>query len=75
MKIKNIYQKIIYQIKMLKHRPKLFWDKLYIREDEFHKSLDMNINAMLDMSKEEQYEYLSNLNSRRQKAHLKDFQK
>jgi len=53
-------------------RIKLFWDRLWIRKDEFHKSLNMDVMAMLDMNEKEQEEYLADLVKRRNIAHDRD---
>ena len=65
---------VIYQSKMLKHRPRLWWNKLYIREDEFDKSLNLNGYAMLSMNKEDRKKHLSDLCKRRQIAHDRDIE-
>ena len=52
---------------------KLQWDRLYIRRDEFHNSLNMDVLAMIDMSPEERDVYWEDLIKRRQIAHKRDF--
>lgn len=52
---------------------KLQWDRLWIRQDEFHSSLDMDIFAMIDMSSKERDAYWEDLIKRRQIAHERDF--
>jgi hypothetical protein len=44
-------------------------DRSYRGHDEFHHSLDMNVKAMLTMTKVEQKEYLADLCRRRQGQH------
>jgi len=56
----------------LRTRIKIAWDKLWIREDEFHSSLDMDINSMLDMDDKERDDYLKDLTKRRNIAHKND---
>ena len=51
---------------------KLLWYKLWIRKDEFHKSLDMDIETMIGMSEKRKNKYLEDLTRRRQIAHLRD---
>lgn len=51
---------------------KLIWYKLWIREDEFYQSLDIDFNAICDMNKKELSEYLNDLTKRRQIAHERD---
>ncbi len=67
----DLLEKIKYQIKMLKHRPRLFWHKLYIRADEFHKSLDLDVAAMADMNIKDRKLYLRNLSRLRHIAHVR----
>lgn len=47
----------------------LWWYRFWIRKDEFHKSLDMDILAMMEMNKEERKKYLLDLLKRREIAH------
>ena len=54
---------------------RLWWNKFFIRKDEFHKSLNMDINAMLEMSKAEQESYIQDLVRRRNIAHERDINK
>ncbi|MDO8669668.1 MAG: hypothetical protein Q7K65_05235 [Candidatus Buchananbacteria bacterium] len=51
---------------------KLWWYRLWIRKDEFHKSLDMDKNALLDMNPKQREAYIKDLTIRRQKAHDRD---
>ena len=64
-----------YQLKLLKHRPRQFWNRLYIRKDEFHKSLDLDLKLMVDLNKEDQKKYLLDLIRRRDIAHRRDLEK
>jgi len=48
------------------------WYKKEANKDEFHKSLRMDVKAMLYMNLEQQYEYVTDLIKRRQEAHEKD---
>ncbi len=68
----KIEQYISYQLNMLKHRPKLFWDSIWIRSDEFHQSLDLNVFAYMDMNEYDRQQYISNLVKRRNIAHEKE---
>ena len=45
------------------------WNKLYIRKDEFHNSLDLDIEVMKCMNKEERDKYIIGLIKRRNIAH------
>ena len=49
----------------------LWWYQLWIRKDEFHKSLDMDPDAVIEMNKKETKQYFANLTGRRKKAHQK----
>lgn len=71
--IKNKYKNtFIYQCKLLPHRPRLLWQKLWIRKDEFHSNLDLDISAMLSMNEFDRRKYTKNLIARRQEAHDRD---
>lgn len=51
---------------------KLQWNRLYVRKDEFHSSLDMDVGAMLDMNPKQRARYIQDLVRRRQIAHKRD---
>ncbi len=53
----------------------LFWNRLWVRKDEFHSSTDMDFEAMLDMRKKQQEEYIRDLCERRRIAHERDLAK
>lgn len=48
---------------------KMWWGKLFVRKDEFHKSLDMDPEALMVMNKKELREYYQDLAKRRAIAH------
>jgi len=50
----------------------LWWYRLYIRQDEFHKSLNSDIEAMMVMDSSELREYFCDLYRRRKIAHRRD---
>ncbi len=50
----------------------LGWHRLWVREDEFHKSLNMDILAMMEMSRKRRQKYLKGLLRRREVAHRRD---
>ena len=54
---------------------KLQWNRLWIRKDEFHSSLNMDIVAMLAMSQKQRKAYEKDLLKRRQIAHERDLMK
>jgi hypothetical protein len=74
-KIEKIIEFIKYQFKLLKHRPRLIWNSLYIRKDEFDKSLDLDIESMKDMNNKDRGQYLINLSKRREIAHYREIEK
>lgn len=51
---------------------KLQWDRLWVRKDEFHRSLYMDGDALLEMSPKQREAYLNDLCKRRQIAHERD---
>ncbi len=61
-----------YQLRLLPHRPRLFWHQLWIRRDEFHPSLNMDGRAMRVMNAADRDRYLTKLGRRRRLAHLLD---
>lgn len=63
------------QSKMLKYRPRMMWNSLYIRKDEFHYSLNMDIDAIMHMNDVERKAYMKNLCKRRDIAHNRDMER
>ena len=55
--------------RVLPHMPRHLWNTLWIRKDEFHKSLDMDMKLMMVLNKPGMERYLFNLTKRREKAH------
>ena len=53
-------------------RLRLWWHRLWIREDEFHASLNMDAEAMECMSSGQLADYLKDLLRRRKIAHNRD---
>ncbi|HUT96166.1 MAG TPA: hypothetical protein VMW82_01190 [Candidatus Paceibacterota bacterium] len=53
----------------------LRWHRLWVRDDEFHQSLDINTAAMIEMNKKEGDSYLADLIKRRESAHQRDLAK
>ena len=51
---------------------KVNWDKLYGGGNQFHESLDMNVDAMMHMNKKEIKDYINDLIKRRSEAHEND---
>lgn len=51
---------------------KLFWYRLWVRDDEFHPSLEMDHEALIDMSEEEERAYRADLRRRRCRTHQKE---
>ena len=56
----------------LRTKLRLWWYQLWIRKDEFHYSLNMDMRLMMDMDRDERHEYLQDLIRRRNIAHDKD---
>jgi len=48
------------------------WYKSYIRKDEFHKSLDIDIDLLVNLNKDEKKRYMKNLVKRRNIAYNKN---
>lgn len=68
----KISKRLKQELGLLKYRPRLMWHALFIRKDEFHKSLHMDVEAMLKMNKKQESKYLANLTRRRNLAHSRD---
>ncbi|HNW96456.1 MAG TPA: hypothetical protein PLQ44_00155 [Candidatus Paceibacterota bacterium] len=51
---------------------KFFWYSLWIRKDEFHKSLRLDLETILYGSKKFKQKYMKSLNRRRKIAHERD---
>ena len=51
---------------------KLFWHRLFIRKDEFHPSLNMDIEAMMVMDQKKLERYRNDIARRRWIAHKRD---
>lgn len=51
---------------------KLWWSRLFIRKDEFHKSLDLDIDTMMVMDDEEFQKYSDDILRRRWIVHERD---
>jgi len=54
---------------------KLQWNRLWIRKDEFHKSLAWDGDAVLGINKEQTRAYVEDLAKRRHIAHERDLMK
>ncbi len=54
---------------------KLQWYRLWVREDEAHQSLDMDILALLDMNPQQREAYMWDLVRRRQISHERDIER
>ena len=51
------------------------WFHVWINENEFHPSLNLNIDKMARMSREKQNRYISEICHKRSRAHQMDFDK
>lgn len=56
-------------------RLKLWWYRLWVRRNEFHKSLETDMEAMLAMDEDELASYYADLQRRRVIAHKRSFAK
>jgi hypothetical protein len=54
---------------------KLAWYRLFIRKDDQHVSLDMDVDAMIDLSPKELVAYHQDISRRRFIAHQRSFGK
>ena len=59
--------------KIWNKRIKLWWYRSFIRKNEFHSSLNMDVEAMMVMNEEELKRYFNDLARRRRIAHNRDF--
>lgn len=59
-------------LKYLKSKIRLFWARLYIRKDEFHWSLDFDVDAYSFMTHKQKVKYQADLIFRRYMAHVRD---
>jgi len=49
-----------------------WWQRLWVRKDEFHSSLYINVKAVRKMEHEERLNYFKDLQGRRDIAHAND---
>lgn len=54
---------------------RLWWRKLRVRRDEFHKSLELDTEVLSEMDEIEGKNYVTDLSQRRNIAHLRDLEK
>lgn len=64
-----------FRILILNRGVKMWWNRLYVRKDEFHKSLSLDAEAMTTMTSSEQVDYLEDLYRRRKIAHERDLRR
>ena len=72
-----LYQTVTFfsfYIKLVRSRMRLLWARLYIRKNEFHSSLDTDMDLLLTMNQKEQEWYFNDLARRRKIAHEREFQ-
>lgn len=72
MRARQAFRQLKYQLGLLPYRPRLIWRQLWLRQDEFHSSLDMDVDAMLRMNESDRALYLRELVRRRNAAHERD---
>ena len=63
---------IVFRRKIWNKRIKLWWYQLYVRKNEFHKSLQTDFEAMMVMNEDELKKYYADLGRRRMIAHKRD---
>ena len=69
----NLLRKIGSRLReMLDRRISLWWDWLCVRRSEFYYSLDMDFDALMQMTEEEREQYYEELAKRRAIAHSRD---
>lgn len=76
--IKQVNQalnRITYQLSILKYRPKLWWNRLWIRRDEFHPTLDMNHDILVALNKEDRVSYIKDIVRRNRLVHQRDIER
>ena len=54
------------------YRVRLWWHRLWVRKNEFHSSLDVDVIAMANMNPRQQEVYIRDLVRRRDIAHSRD---
>lgn len=60
---------------ILKTKLRLWWRKLWLRRDEFNKSLELDAEVLSEMDEIEGKNYVADLSWRRNIAHLRDLEK
>lgn len=53
-------------------RLRLWWSRLWVRKDEFHWTLDLDMDIYINLSEEKRKWYMSDLVRRRKIAHERD---
>jgi len=51
---------------------RIWWQELWVRKDEFHKTLDIDTDAVSQMTYERRLQYFKRLEERRDKAHAEN---
>jgi len=57
------------------YKIRYFWNSLYIRRDEFHKSLNVDIDYYVTLKSDKQIQYIKDLENRRKIAHERTIKK
>jgi len=60
-----------YILRVIPHIPRNIWNTLWIRGDEFHKSMNIDAELFHVLSKKDQKTYIKDLERRRKLAHNK----
>jgi hypothetical protein len=69
------WENISYYLRLIPYLPKFIWVNLWIRRDEYHKTLGMDHQIVLNLNEEHQKGYGIFLEKRRRKAHNKSLKK
>lgn len=68
----EICNAVSYSVMFFRSRIKLLWYRLWIRSNQFHKSLDTDLDILLTTNDEQREKYSEELSKRRKLAHEKN---
>lgn len=66
------YKTLKYKLRLLPYQPKIFWYRLWIRKDEFHRSLSSCIDYQLILNDDDRAKFRNDVERRRRIAHERD---
>lgn len=70
--LKHDFFRVLRFIRSIPARIRQSWYRLWIRKDEFHRSLDLDADYLMYLDDEQRSEYLKDLVRRREIAHQRD---